>query len=165
MNGSSISNFKSHWRITNNDTNDTCNLDIFQIATSYFDVPSWGLLNADGNPLNDSGAAANVEGQVTWKGIHPADLSIQDWNNLKTQQHYMQHMGTVTIGNADNENTVELELNRIPPKVRRSQTGMFWGLLFLYDFTKNSAAVADLDFNQTVKFDEHPSDQRLPYLT
>ena len=77
----------------------------------------------------------------------------------------MQHLGTVTIGNADNENTVELEQTRIPPKVRRSQTGMFWGLLFLYDFTKNSAAVADLDFNQTVKFDEHPSDQRLPYLT
>ena len=104
-------------------------------------------------------------GRVTAKtNATASDLSMQDWNNFKFQQHYMQHLGSITIGNADNDNVVELAQTRIPSKCRRSQTGMYWATLFLFDATKNTQATLNLDFNQELKFDEHPSEQRLPFI-
>lgn len=164
MNGSSISNFKNNIRLVNQDTNDTTTLDIYSIALSWYDALVWNDILPDSCPVSFDPAGVGA-GQVTIKGTFVPDLSPQDWNNFKFIQHYMQHLGTVTIGNADNDNIVEFTQTRIPPKVRRSQTGMYWATLFTYSSLKNTAAVANLDFSQEIKYDEHPSEQRLPFIT
>ena len=167
MNGSSASNFTSNIRIKNEDTNDTVTLDVYNIALSWYEALIWDTINTNGSPLSFNVAVATPDqrGNVTAKLAQASEISVQDWNNLKFQQHYMQHLGAVTIGNADGNNVIEFRQSRIPPKCRRSQTGMYWATLFLFDSTKNDQATATLNVNQELKFDEHPSDQRLPYLT
>ena len=125
MNGSYISEFDSTYRLKNQDTNDTVTLDIFSISLSYYDALIWNAIRTAECPVSFQEATANNQGEVNTK-TDPSviDFTIQDWNNFKFQQHYAQHLGSVTIGNADNENVVELHQTRVPSKCRRSQTGM-----------------------------------------
>ena len=82
---------------------------------------------------------------------------MQEWNNFKFMQHFAKHLGSVTIGDVQGDNVVELKQNRIPSKVRRSQTGMYWGTLFLYDATKNTDNTANIEFNHELSFRESTS--------
>ncbi len=160
MNGSTIYDYSSNIRLKNQDSVDNVTLDVFNIALSFYDSNTWNSITPDSCPVNfDLGV--NTEGQTTSKVTLPTDLSMQTWNNFKFQQHYMSHLGTITIGDIQGDNVVELKQTRIPGKCRRSQTGMYWATLFLYDATKNSDNNANIEFNHEQSFKEVPSAERI----
>ena len=167
FNGSYATNFRSNIRIKNQDSVDTVTLDVFNIALSYYDAKIWDDIRPDSCPVTFLNSGDANDGVVIPKSTPslPTDLSMQDWNNFKFQQHYMQHLGTVTIGDVQGDNIIELTQTRIPPKCRRSQTGLYWATLFLYDATKNTDNTANLEVNQELKWEEHPSENRLPFIT
>ena len=71
----------------------------------------------------------------------------------------------MTLNSEDASGSVQkFRITRVPLKCRRSQTGMFWGLFFVNDSEKNLSNTLALDSFMEVSFNEHPSDNRLPYL-
>jgi len=86
--------------------------------------------------------------------------------NYKFLQHYIKKRGTVFVTNEDGGNggEVTININRVPPKCRRSQTGMYWGLFFHNNSDKNGSETLNLDATIEESFEEIPSDNRLPYI-
>ncbi len=160
MNGSYISNFSSNIRLKNQDSVDTVTLDVYEITLSFYDCLIWESILPDACPFTFS-QTANIEGQVAAKvGLVP-DFTVQNINNFKFLQHFARHMGSVTIGDVQGDNVIELKQHRIPPKCRRSNTGMYWGLVFVYDSTKNKQQNATIEFNQELSFRESTNSDRI----
>ncbi len=162
FNGSYISEFNNNIRLKNQDSVDTVTLDVYDIQLSFYDALVWGTILPAGCPFNfDSSTASVNAGQVSAKPVLVDDYSVQDHNNFKFMQHYSKHLGSVTIGDVQGDNVVELKQTRIPPKVKRSQTGMYWATVFVYDNTKNTQMNADIEFNQEISFKESPASNRI----
>ena len=161
MNGSSISEFSSNVRLKNQDTNDTVTLDVFDISLSFYDAHIWDTIFGTHCPVEFNLTNAPNLGEVTAKAVHATDFTMQEYNNTKFQQHYASHLGSITIGHGDGDNVMEFKQNRIPSKCRRSQTGMYWATIYLYDSTKNTALVAEIEFNQELNFKESRSSNRI----
>ncbi len=144
-------------------------LDIYQVAVSFYDVLVWNTLFATACPFNfDSTTTGppDLRGAITGKVITTTLITKNTIKNFKFLQHYIQHIGTVYVTNEDGGNggEVTLNINKIPPKCRRSQTGMMWALFFHNDSDSNGAETLSYDATLDSSFDEIPSDNRLPYI-
>lgn len=169
FNGSRISNYKKIIRLKNTSATVSPTIDIYEVAMSYYDALIWSQVRPAECPFTfDTTVPLNPpydkRGEIGIAIPAVGVLSANDWSNFKFQQHYLKLKGSVTIGNTDGTNTAEFIIDRVPPKVRRSQTGMMWCHIFVYDTLKNVAANANLEYSEEVTFMEHPSEQRLPYI-
>jgi len=165
MNGSAIRNFKASITLKNKKT-EPVTLDIYQIALSFWDGLIWDTVKAANSPLSFY-PTAPAEGEIIMKTPTTSIISVNDIASFKFQQHYLKKVGTITVGGADNANsTAVLNINSIPPKCRRSQTGMYYGLIFHLPSEKNlNLVAADFQYSITISFDEIPSTDRLPYVS
>jgi len=168
FNGGKIYNFDATIKIKNRGAIGGY-LDIYQVAASFYDVLVWNTLLPSGCPLTfDSSTVgpADLRGEVTPKSITSTLIIKNTIKNYKFLQHYIQPVGTVFVTNEDGGNggEVSIRINRIPPKCRRSQTGMYWGLFFHNDSDSNGSETLTLDATIDESFEEIPSDNRLPFI-
>lgn len=163
FNGSKVGNMDAVVRLKNNGTAQEATLDIYEIALSFFDALIWNSVRPTNCPFTFTTAGV-TSGELVEKAIVATTILDSDWNNFKFQQRYLRKVGTVTIPNTDGDNVVEFRVNQIPPKCRRSQTGMYYGYIFANDSNKNAAATLALDYSLEEKFDEFPAENRLPYI-
>lgn len=168
MNGSKIVNYNAKIKIRNRGAISGY-LDVYQVAVSFYDVLIWNTLFPTACPFTfdtTTVGPADKRGEVNGKAITNTLVAKNTIKNFKFLQHYIQHKGTVFVTNEDGGNggEVTINVNRVPPKCRRSQTGMYWGLIFHNDSDSNGTEALALDATYDVSFEEIPSDNRLPYL-
>ena len=110
-----------------------------------------------------SGTAIDVQGQVGFKSTHVI-WTENTYKNFKGLQRHISLLGTVALTSEDGGAPhAEFTIRGLPPKCRRSQTGMFYGLMYHYSSTKNTTAVADIQISVDTKFNEIPADNRIPF--
>lgn len=169
MNGSKIVNFNAAIRIKNRGAIGGY-LDVYQVAASFYDVLIWNTLFPSQCPFtfdNTTTGPADLRGQISGKAITNTLVAKNTIKNHKFLQHYMQLQGTVFVTNEDGGNggEVTININRVPPKCKRSQTGMFWCLIFHNDADQNGSETLALDSTIDSSFEEIPTDNRLPYIS
>lgn len=169
FNGSRIENYKNKITITNTSSTITAILDVYETALSFWDGLIWNTVRSGTCPVTfdtTTVSPGDQRGTIGPKTPTGSIITLNDWSNVKFQQHYLKKRGTITIPNKDaGNNVVEIFINQVPGKVRRAQTGQYWGLFFHNDSTKNGSNTLALTATQEFSFDEKPSDNRLPYIS
>lgn len=144
-------------------------LDVYEIAVSFYDVLVWDTLFPTACPLTfDSTTVgpADLRGEIGTKAITSTLIIKNTIKNFKFLQHYIKSRGTIFITNEDGGNggEVTININKIPAKCRRSQTGMYWGIFFHNNSDENGSETLALDATLDASFEEIPTDNRLPYI-
>lgn len=170
MNGSKIVNFRKRIKIKNNQTTTvststqkTVTLQVYEMAFSFWDAylfDQWGTNAGLPDDIVDFLSSTNEEGEVPVNNTHPT-LTINLIKNSRFLQRYLRHVGQIVMAPGEE---VELLLNRVPPKCRRSNFGMFWAHLFLNDSTLNAGEAIAITANEETSFEEIPSDERQGWL-
>lgn len=168
MNGSRINRFRKKITIRNNIPTDAANtvqktikFDIYEVALSFWDgyileqyEQEAGLFNEIIN--HDSSFANPTFGEVSFDSVHPTVYNNHIRNSTFLQRYY-RHKGQVSI---DAGGQAEINVNYIPPQCRRSNSGMFWGLILLNDPDTNfNEAISGTVVSET-SFEEIPSSER-----
>lgn len=168
MNGSRIGRYKAVINIENSDNTKGTYLDVYEVAVSFWDVFLWDLLYPAGCPFtfdNTSVGPPDLRGAVAPKAITGTLVVENTIKGFKFLQHYIKKRGTIYVGALGQENNkAQVIITRVPPKVKRSQTGMYWGLIFHNNSDKNGALGANFVATCEYDFVETPSTNRLPYL-
>lgn len=170
MNGSRINNYQSRILINNLEGSETSGtmkgayLDVYEIVLSFFDGYLWeefdtGASQASLINFNQSTASINA-GEVEFLTTQPT-LSRNNVMNNKFTQQYLRHAGRVWVPQGE---TAVLPFSMAPPKCRRSNSGMFWGIVLHNDAVINQNTNLALQVSQEISFDEVPSDERLPFI-
>lgn len=165
MNGSEIRDLQAKIRISNKSTTDPAILTVYKVAWSFYDGYVQ-LLPAGTEALGfTTGGTPNAAGQVDWATLTSGAMNENTILNSKFLQHFYQKLGDITLGQeGTGKETVEININGIPSKCKRSQTGMFFGYIFANDSDKNEGRTLALDYSFLNHFIEIPSENRLPWL-
>lgn len=168
MNGSYCSKFKAVINIENSDATVGTYLDIYEVAVSFWDVYLWNAIYPTACPytFSTSTGPPDIRGRVNLKAV-TATLVVENViKNHKFLQHYIKKKGTIYVGPlGQSNNKAQIVIDRAHPKCRRSNNGMYWGLIFHNNSDKNGALGANLVATAEYDFLEHPTENRLPYLT
>lgn len=166
FNGSRVSNLESTIVLKNTSATVSPTIDIYEIALSYYDGLIWNTIRPTQCPVAFTTGVGVTAGECYLDPAKVLATTIldQDIKNYKFQQHYLKKVGTVTLGNTDTTNVATFKVNQIPPKCRRSQTGMLYAYIFANDSVKNGGATINLDYTLETKFSETPTDLRLPFI-
>ncbi len=166
MNGSKLANYESKIYITNPNSDVGVWIDIYEIITSFYDAHIFDTLQTANCPVTFETVDNNPDnrGIVEQKSPH---ITLTE-NNLKNSvfaQRFLRLKQRVFVDRQQGAGgSVVIRVNGIPPKCRRSQTGMFWGLLFHVNESLN-VTPSNIGINRDVSFIEYPTADRLPYLT
>lgn len=166
MNGSKVTQFKALLRLNNVSATVPAYVDIFVVALSFWDAFIWNGVHSSLCPFTFSIAVGppDLRGEVDAKAPVATIINMDKYKSVKFQQHYLKHLGSVYLTPSDGgKPNVEISVPMIPPKCRRSQTGMLYSLIVFNDNIKNNAATIALDSSIEVSFMETPSDNRIPY--
>lgn len=134
-------------------------LDLYAMVTSFYDAYVFNGLFPTLCPVDFDTSSTN-EGEVDFKSV-PITLTTNGYKNYKFVQHYMKYLGRIVIPQGGNAN---ININKIPSKCIRSQTGMFWGLMVHNPSQLNSGNAFQGAVQLSSSFEEIPSDERLPWL-
>ncbi len=167
FNGSKIVGFNAKLNIRSNEgvpvaggtAIQTFYFDIYEIATSFFDAHTWNGLASTLCPV-DFDTSATDEGEVDFKST-PISLTDNTQKNSKFSQHYMRKIARVQV---EPGKAVTLNINRIPAKCRRANSGMFWGLIIHNENNINDSNQFDGTVWYETCFLEIPSEHRLPWI-
>lgn len=166
FNGSRIENFHATVFIKNNGAVPV-NLDVYETALSYYDAFIWNSFIPGSCPVTFDSTllVPDNRGLVAYKAMTSTLISENQIKNFKFLQHYIQEKGTIQLGAAGaSDSQVQIDINEVPAKCRRSQTGMFWSLYFHNNSDKNAGATLNLTSTINVGFEEIPADLRLPFI-
>lgn len=154
MNGSYLNRYKCKIQLTNLASSYTY-LDVYMCALSFFDARTWEQVYNAASPVTQNVTFAAVHGgEVVSKTPGVGQVDAQTIRESKFVQKYMKQLGTIELNNVGESGSVqEFIIDRIPPKCRRSQTGMYWAIYFANDALKNQGdrsvrIVADYDFDE-----------------
>ena len=164
FNGSAIRGFQASIKLSNQGSGNTKYLDVYSITCSFADgLYNDAIYNSDSLVEFDNGADVSSQGECTLKATH-ITFTENSYKNFKGTQRIVKHLGTLTMTSEDGGNpTTEFVIRGLPAKCRRSQTGMFYGLIFHYSSTKNTDATAEFETSADIKFNEIPAENRIPY--
>lgn len=166
FNGSKVVNFGAKIKVQNK-SNDPVFLDIYEVALSFYDAFIWNAFTATSCPVtfDSTGISPDTRGEVSAKAITATLIAENTIKNFKFLQHYIKKVGTLSLGAEDSAtNNAELTVSRVPPKCRRSQTGMYWAYFIHNDSAKNNAATLNIQTHLENSFREIPSEDRLPFI-
>lgn len=163
FNGALARNFHTKIYIRNTSSN-PISLDVYELALSFTDAYVFSQLAGGSCPVEFDSATTSSPGDnrgaVIFKAAH-ITLARNTVVGRKFTQRFMKLKNRITV---PADGFVTLNVQGIPPKCRRSQTGMFWGLVF-----HNSSVITD-SVSGTVKitgehsFEEVPGNYLPPYL-
>ena len=165
MNGSTIDQYKAKIRLLNSSGSSSTYIDVYTIELSFYEALIWDTVDAGGlSHVNFDQATPDRQGETTFKQPLPT-LTANQYKNFKFTHHYMKHQGTIFLSSEDGSPAQgEINFSRVPPKVKRMQTGAFWGVVLTNDSIKNDGATLNVDISTEFSFMEHPTDNRLPYI-
>lgn len=135
-------------------------VDVYMLALSFEDALIWDALYTTACPVSYDGTFSGINaGRVAFKAIALGLVDRQTINDSNFVKRFIRHMGTVVVPPENDGGVAELILNDIPPKCKRANPGMFYGLCFANDGLKNNGdksvrIVADIGF------DEYPTSNR-----
>ena len=162
MNGSAIRGYSAKIQIQNIGSGNPIVLDVYSVVTSFSDSV-YGKLVYDGDYPVEMDETIPNEGEVQFSSP-PITWTANTYRNFKGVQRDVKFLGSLTITSEDGGSpTVTFLIRGVPPKCRRSNNGMFYGLMFHYPSTKNTDATATMDSSIDIKFDEIPSSERVPF--
>lgn len=164
MNGSKVRNLSAVIHITPQNASVSGYLSIYEIAVSFWDALVWDTVLPTSCPITFD-TSANDEGEINYK-TPTATLVVGNLHKSYTFiQRYMKYRGQVFVpaGLAGNP-SIDIHIKGIPPKCRRSQTGMAYGIILHNDATVNGSRSLDQKLSFENSFEEIPSTNRLPYL-
>jgi len=163
FNGSQIRNAKWNYKINSQSSGDGIYLDVYTLTYSFGESLYQDAVYKTLCPV-EFGETLNIEGEVTFKS---PDITWTENNfkNYKGLQRHIKKIGTIFVSSEDG-GTPSAEFNIVgaPAKCVRSQTGMFYGILFHYSADKNTQATGSFEIIQEFSFDEVPSDNRVPFV-
>lgn len=162
MNGSRIGKYNCRITLENTTGSDPVYLDVYMAALSFFDAHDWDAIYGAACPVAQNITYGSINGgQVTPDNPGVGKVDAQTIRESQFVQHYMKNLGMITVpSGADNGGTAEININIVPPKCRRIQTGTWWGIFFANDALRNQGNVECriiADYN----FDEIPSNNRI----
>ncbi len=165
MNGSHIQNMKAKVTIKNLSTTGDFILDVYLVSMSFYDALTSQIVYAGIIPHTMETSGTLDRGNIDFSTPSGTNLLPNSINNYKGVQRLYHHLGSVELtqetGSSPN---AEININHIPEKCRRSQTGMYYGIIISNSSAKNNALSLPYDSSLDVSFDEIPSAQRLPFL-
>lgn len=163
-NGSRVEDFMAKIQIKNNSAAAVI-LDVYEICLSFFDAAIWNLIQTTACPVTqDTTAASANAGEVTYKPMVSTLVLPNSIANYQFVNHFIKHKGQLEFGASGADNSVqEIIIDAVPPKVKRANCGMFWGIVLKLDSDKNNSAMTML-YNKQQKFMEIPNDNALPFL-
>lgn len=163
MNGSYIQNHQTSIKVKNEGSQPHY-LNIYTVAFSFADVLYASALFPAEFPY-EMETTGNDSGIITPTTVSAVGFSDTNWRNFKTLQKYIKKVGTINIGTHDagDRGVAELNFQGSPPKTRRSQTGMFYGMIIQNDSQLNSASAFNGTITLQTNFEEIPAGDRLPY--
>ncbi len=162
MNGSKIQKLTAKIKINNQGSATGIYLDVYEVVTSFSDALFMETTYPAESPVTyDSGVDIDSQGEVSFSGNA---FTENIYKNFKGIQRNMRFLGTMYMTSEDGGTpSAEFMIQGAPPKCRRSQTGMMYGLVFNYSSTKNTTALATMDASIEVNFEELPASNRIPY--
>lgn len=168
FNGSRIQNFEAtlHMRMTGASTLGAW-ITVYQLACSFFDAYLLDNIYPSQSPVTFTSTIGTEDhrGEVNLKTPSATLISTNLNKSIKFLQHYIRPVGKIYIPTANaNGAGTDIVINKIPMKCRRANSGMFWGLFLHNDGTDNNSSPVSVQCDVEVKFDEIPSEFRLPYL-
>lgn len=135
-------------------------IDVYEVALSFYDAVVWSVVAGFACPVSIDTTLGGVQGgQVSNKTIAVGLVDPTYLRDYRFVQRYLHHKGTLVIPQNDAGSPVELIVNRIPPKCRRANTGMFWCLYFGNDALKNNGDIS-VRIEGDLNFNEYPSGNR-----
>ena len=166
MNGSNIYNQKTSVKIQNEGAQPHY-LNVYGVSLSFSDAIYASAIMGNSFPYT----METVDNTPDQRGvITPMDPNLTTfddtiWRNFMTLQRYVTKIGTINLGTHDSgdRGVAELNFNGVPPKCRKSQTGMYYGYIIQNDGILNNAAAFNGNIIQQTNFEEVPSNNRLPY--
>ena len=163
MNGSAIKNFSAQFKFMNTGSSEGFYVDVYEVITSFSESLYMNQVYNTECPIEFLSSPGNAQGNVQFKDVLPT-WTENIYKNFKGLQRNIHFLGTVFVSSEDG-GTPEASfiVSRLPGKCRRSQTGMFYGMMFHYSSTKNTAATASIEASVDISFDEIPSSERVPY--
>lgn len=169
MNQSALKNFKAKISIKNR-TNIGGFLGVYRVALSFWDAEIWNTKYPASCPVTfDSTTVGppDIRGVVSAKAVTATLITKNNYNNFKGVQHYMEYLGDIQLPPEDGGNggLVEINLEGLPPKCRRSNEGMFYAYFFHNDSDQNGAETLQIDSQVNISFNEIPSDNRIPFAS
>lgn len=159
FNGSMVRRY--HCKITlKNESTNPIYLEVFQVAVSFHEALIWKTVWDAACPLTFNSTLGAVNGgEVGEKTIALGLVDQQTILDSKFLQRFIKKLGTVVVPATTAGVPAEIVVNSVPPKCRRSQTGMYWGLFFANEGKANNGDVSCRivgEFN----FDEVPGATR-----
>ncbi len=163
FNGSKILDYECKIKIMNQSGGSGTYLDVYLLTASFSDAVWHNTILGSSALYSMQTTPSNEAGDTNFISPHPV-FTENFYKGSKTMQRTVKQLGTVFVTSEDGGTPqAEFTLRGLPPQVRRSQTGMFYGLLFHYSGDKNTAVTTDLNMTAEIKFKEQPSDNRLPF--
>ena len=166
MNGSAIRKFTAKIKLSNNASSNGVYIDVYELTYSFGESLYQDEVYGAFCPVEFTGTAGGVDerGNVNFKAPH-ITWTENNYKNFKGLQRHIKFLGTMFISSEDGGTpAAEFMIQGLPAKCRRSQTGMFYGLILHYSSTKNNAATANIDASIEINFEEIPANNRLPFL-
>ena len=166
MNGSNIYNHQTSIKIQNEGAQPHY-LNVYSVAFSFSDVHYASALMGNKFPytMTTVDNTPDNRGQILETPAGSSAFEDTIWRNFMTLQRYIKKIGTINLGTHDSgdRGVAELNFTGVPPKCRKSQTGMFYGYLINNDTILNNGEAFNGNIIQQTNFDERPSENRLPY--
>ncbi len=168
FNGSRISGFSATLKFQNHGDTRGQYIDVYQISTSFADTVYMDAVYSTFCPIEFQGSTpVGSAGEVTFKDPI-ITWTENNYKNYKGIQKHIKFLGTVFVSSEDGgAPAAQFKISGIPGKNRRSQTGMFYGLMLHYSTDKNDStgqAACTVDCTVDLKFHETPSENRLPFV-
>ena len=142
MNGSKAYGYQANIKLSNVGSGNTVYIDVYTVTTSFADAIYMNDTYEAESPVQyrDSSATVDLQGQVLFKTVHVI-WTENTYKNFKGLQRHIRLLGTLALTSEDGGSpNAEFVIQGLPAKCRRSQTGMFYGLMFHYSSTKNTDA-------------------------
>lgn len=163
-NGGKIINFKADLYAKSLSSSTTFKIDVYAVALSFYDALVWNTVQPTACPFTFSTTAGD-EGEIDTKTISATLVAPNTINNYKFVQHYIKKIGSLILAPTDGEGTTAtMQLRSLPPKCRRANLGMYYGLIFHNDASTNASGVFTGTLEYNISFDVIPSEDVLPYL-
>lgn len=164
FNGSAIRGFTADIKLSNVSSGDTIYIDVYSLVYSFSDSIYQDAVYDTSCPVFFDTSGIDVNGETKFK-VAPITWTENNFNNFKGLQRNIRLLGTVALTSEDGGSpNAEFTIRGLPAKCRRSQTGMFYGLMFHYGASKNTEATQNIESSVAIKFEEIPSSERVPFV-
>lgn len=164
MNGSNIYNHQTTIKIQNEGAQPHF-LNVYETSLAFADTVYAKAVYDTFFPYDFPASGSSNNAGIVLPDAPSAFFNDTIWRNFMGIQRHIKKLGTINIGTHDagDRGIAELNFTGIPPKCRKSQTGMYYGWILQNDSVLNGSTAFNGNITQQTNFDEVPSSNRIPY--